>query len=199
MIKIAITFYEPFMYSKAIISLSSLNFFILPIASCFSHNICYFTCLQSYISSNSFFSLPPSTVPCAVKANTCRFNISIIVTSWMCFFCIHFHIAVSNFTGCFNQPFAQAILLTVLPWFKTADNFSAAFLHLPMALIPSVLSVLIWYGFLDSFLCVLWTLASDMHLLLLYLKPVWCINFHTNSCFPVLKLTHYKSYIPLSH
>lgn len=38
----------------------------------FCDNVYYFTSLLSYRIKNSFFSLPLSTFPCAVKASTCR-------------------------------------------------------------------------------------------------------------------------------
>ena len=90
------------MHSKAVISLLSLSFWsflTVPTVGCFSLNIYYFPRLLGYSSSNSLFSLPPSTVSCAVRANTCRFNISIIIIKWVHCYCSHFHIAISNFSG----------------------------------------------------------------------------------------------------
>ena len=80
MIKIAIMIYEP---SHAFQSCKEGRF---------SHNICYFP---------SFLSFPPS-IPCAVKANGYRFDITIIAINLVFFFSSHFHTGISNFTGCFN-------------------------------------------------------------------------------------------------
>ena len=62
---------------------SKLLFFLTvpTTAGCLSHNIFYFPSLLSYSGNYSFLSLPPSTVPRAVKTNTCTCSISIAVTN----------------------------------------------------------------------------------------------------------------------
>ena len=73
--------------------------------------------------------------------------------------------------------------LKVLPRFHIANSFNTAFPSFPNAPIRSVLSLLFWHDFLDSFLCVLWKLVTDVHLLLFHLKtslvtkPSWQFLF----------------------
>ena len=93
------------MYPKHVNLLSSLSFcffFDSPHSRLFFSQYLLFSKSPSYSSSNSFCSMPPSAVACAFSANTCRFNTFIIFTNWEYLFCSHFHIAISNLTGCFN-------------------------------------------------------------------------------------------------
>ena len=163
-------------YSKSVISLSSLSFRFFkksPLQLVFlAISIILQVFLAIVVTAPSLACHPLLSHVRSEIAPVNLLSLLLLVIECTCFAAISRLLSVTSLDVSSNCSVfvAQVTWITVLDTFNIANRFSVAFFPFPMAFIPSVLIVLIWYDFLDSFFWVLWRLVSDVHLLLLHLN-----------------------------